>query len=499
MAMRSPRYADLRDRFETNNNESTSELNFHTSLTSQRSGTKKGHQEQKNLPLVLRAGKRERDIDVMFLDVCEELLKHIRVTNPNVAGTLSVSDLLYDKAGVGDRITREVLRREVGTILGQIRALYDKNAKSRGLAAEEYATVSALQRQLREARDLSRRASVDLKLAQKRGQVMEDTVAEYSASVTEYKSRMVQMTEEIEDLRAQKGVTIRPCIEATCSRVHENEKLNEVISDLKKKLVQGEHELAMARLEAKHVALQAQQLETRLKEADFCAELVSLRINQLQEVHKEIERTLATPREASDTRSGRFKLHNLVQRGKGILARIGSLLPGNWGNDREENANHDVELPDDDVAENERNINTHENQVAPRGMMQVLLHPVRSLLRSDPNSSPQVPLLRRILTGERTEQAAQSTHVADGHDDHANSPQTRSSNATIEEMVARSQEAHKKDMKTLRKVILRKQKEIDRLHGQLTEAAKHVAELERALRRERQRQTLCARGDCRNL
>lgn len=57
----------------------------------------------------------------------------------------------------------------------------------------------------------------------------------------------------------------------------------------------------------------------------------------------------------------------------------------------------------------------------------------------------------------------------------------------IMETTTRSQEAHKKDMKILRKIVLRKQKEIDRLCGQLcgqlNEAVKHVAE--RSLQREK--------------
>lgn len=64
-------------------------------------------------------------------------------------------------------------------------------------------------------------------------------------------------------------------------------------------LLQGGNELAIARLDAKLEVLQAQQLESRSREADFCAELVSLRMNQLHEVRKQIEMTLATMREAS--------------------------------------------------------------------------------------------------------------------------------------------------------------------------------------------------------
>lgn len=88
-----------------------------------------------------------------------------------------------------------------------------------------------------------------------------------------------------------------------------------------------------------------------------------------------------------------------------MLVRIGSLLPGSWGNDGEENVNHDEEFPNDDVGQNEHDASAHENQFAPRCMMQFLLHPVCILLRSDPNSSAQG--LRRILTGDRADQVAQ--------------------------------------------------------------------------------------------
>lgn len=442
-----------------------------------------------NIPSLDISAMSPTDFEPELRTLWQELLAHIMEDqNKVIVSPTSPGHVDFSADAINPGITKQVLKTEVRSLLAQLRNLKSTNDNGNHSAAHQ-TTLRSLKRTLTERTKALESLQGKYRLLDNQKRRLEEKYQSISAVAADCHRRHIPMETEILELRENFESLKKERTdydEAQKRFAAEKQRFISIIARYREELDLAQYQNESARLEVIQCNNQIAELKKRAAEAKASSSAVNGRVKELQDVQDAMVALMKEAQDTKDVRTVRRNLADLGEKRSRLVGRIANLLTRTRHSPSYHNG-----LPGH---EESREIETSRSNTAGKNRRtsplsaDLLSTDFRNsassgdLLASSPAPAPSEQVSRKpILDGLRrigTELTHAKSHKA----------QRKTILATVEKSCA----AIENDT-ALREVIELKEKELERMEGELLNAKEKAAALEKSLQKERHRKRVEAR------